>query len=135
MKTPAWSPNRESLTWRDGLLEVARSGRGTTSGANASSEQTFASSGASARIVGGKNVPVGVAAEQDARAGRDGLVHPGLRARGRLRVDHRAEIRLRVERVAQPEARGAASTKRSTKSSQTSSWTKIRWTLMQTWPA
>ena len=52
VKTPAWSPNRESLAC-EMAASKSENRASTTSGANASSEHTFASSGASTRIVGG----------------------------------------------------------------------------------
>ena len=49
-------------------------------------------------------------------------------------VDHRADIGRRIERVAELEVLTPARNL-SMNASQIDSWTNIRWTLMQTWPA
>ena len=106
MKIPVWSPNIESLTRRI-ASPTSLNGNATTSGANASFEQTAAVTGTSVRIVGGKKVPFDGAAEERLAAGRERLVDPALGPRGGVPVDHRPDVGLRVERVAQLEGPGA----------------------------
>ena len=77
VKTPVWSPNDESLTWRIASPK-SRNGKATTSGANASFEQTAAVTGVSVRIVGGNARPLGLTAEEQLAAELDGLVDPAL---------------------------------------------------------
>ena len=52
-----------------------------------------------------------------------------------LLVDHRADIRLRIQRIAELQRLRALGMNFAMNASQTSSWTNIRWTQMQTWPA
>ena len=56
MKTPVWSPKKLSLTCRTASPKSVN-GKTTTSGANASFEQTWASTGTFSRTVGSKNAP------------------------------------------------------------------------------
>ncbi len=56
MKTPVWRPKKLSLTCPIASSKSAN-GKTTTSGAKASLEQTWAVTGVSVRIVGGKYVP------------------------------------------------------------------------------
>jgi hypothetical protein len=88
VKIPVWSPKNESLTWAI-ASSISRNLNATTSGANASFEQTAAVTGTSVRIVGGKNVPVGLAAQEALPPARERLVDPALGPRRRVLVDHR----------------------------------------------
>ena len=106
VNTPDWSPNDESLTL---AMASSRSwnGKATTSGANASLEQTWAVGGTSVRIVGGKKLPSARPAQEQRATEGDGLVDPALGPAGRGAVDHRAEIRRGIEWIAQLQVGGA----------------------------
>src|SRR6185369_9069692 len=88
VKTPVWRPNIESLTPAMAASR-SRNGKATTTGANASFEQ------------------IGTANGEDPGPHLDRLVHPALGSSGRGRIDHRPEIRRRIERVAELQGLGA----------------------------
>ena len=99
VKTPAWSPNSESLILRMASPKEA-TGAIVTSGANASFEQTKLAGSAFSMIVRLEGRALGTAAGQDAGARGDGLVDPGPRAQHGLLVDHRPEVGRAIERIA-----------------------------------
>ena len=106
MKTPVCSPNMLSLT-RAMASSRSRNGKATTSGANASLEHTWAVSGTFGQDGRREERAVGPAAGEDRAAHRDRLVDPALGPAAWLRVDHRADVGRRVERVADLELRDA----------------------------
>ena len=106
MKTPVWSPNIESLTCRMASSSVANL-NATTSGANASFEQTWAVTGTSVRTVGGKNVPSALPpARTRPPIATASSTQPWVRDAWCV-VDHRADVGRRIERVAELEVRDA----------------------------
>ena len=133
VKTPVWSPNIESLT-RAMASSRSRNGKATTSGANASFEQTWAVVGTSVRTVGGKNVPSALPPSR--------TLPPSATASSTQRWVRPAAVASTIGPTSVVGSSGsptlsacAPATNLSMNASQMSSWTNIRWTLMQTWPA
>ena len=126
-------PEIESLT-RAIASSKSLNRKATTSGAKASFEQTWAVGGTSVRIVGGKKLPSALPPRR--------TLPPIATASSTQRWVRSAAAPSTIGPSSVSGSSGspilsalAPSTKRSMNASQMASWTNIRWTLMQTWPA
>ena len=92
-------PYGESLTRREALVDAGDRSN-TSTGPNTSSQHTFASAGTSSSTVGSKVVPSRLPPVSTVAPAVDRLVDPRLDPLGGRLVDHRADVRRRVVRVA-----------------------------------